>query len=589
MTDQTSASSSSSSGGLPRPKPWITWFLTAGFLLALAVGIWGDKAMDFFRHHWAQFLVTRTMQYMEEKDWQSAYNSAFQANRWLPDSPEVLRMTLTLLQKTNGDAVVMQQKIFRLEELQKTTPEDYILLSQLLIAQQDAAGARKALAHVPASKRQTFNVMEVSANILREEGRFQEAEALLREALQLEPDNHSRQFRLAILDYQPAFPEMRQRSRRKLWDLASLQDETGMNAILFLADDRDLNPKEVTQLLALVEAHPSRTDAARYAVLSAFIRLQPQDRETIVQREIQAQSTQKSSSRQALLQWLLKEQRHQEVLQLVTDTLAAQSSEMMEFKLTAMSQLGHWEQIRNLLAKSSTTPLSPAQSSLWLAKASSHLGADMDQTRQLLNRTVDYAYNEGRKVLVQRTAELAEELGQWDLAATYYNRLTANTQKRELTLLLEKLYEIHKQSRQTSELLETAERLVKLWPDNPEYRDRLLYLKLLTGNGIEVSTGNLHAATAAELDVGGARSSHASPLPRALFESLAAYRMGDITTLRLWIKQVPSPERLDAGPRAVYAGLLFASGKVGDAYRLAEQIPPALLLESEERFLRRCL
>jgi hypothetical protein len=39
----------------------------------------------------------------------------------------------------------------------------------------------------------------------------------------------------------------------------------------------------------------------------------------------------------------------------------------------------------------------------------------------------------------------------------------------------------------------------------------------------------------------------------------------------------------------VHAGLLSISGQVGPAYQIAEQVPTALLLKEEARFLARAL
>jgi hypothetical protein len=81
----------------------------------------------------------------------------------------------------------------------------------------------------------------------------------------------------------------------------------------------------------------------------------------------------------------------------------------------------------------------------------------------------------------------------------------------------------------------------------------------------------------------------ATRLEDHFIRALAAYRLGDLTQLRVHLDNVKDVTALTQGQRAVHAGLLSISGRVGPAYQIAEQIPSILLLREERHFLKRAL
>ena len=65
--------------------------------------------------------------------------------------------------------------------------------------------------------------------------------------------------------------------------------------------------------------------------------------------------------------------------------------------------------------------------------------------------------------------------------------------------------------------------------------------------------------------------------------------MGDLKVMRAGLEEVKSPDDLSPGQRAAYVGMLAASGRLGEAFRLSEHVPKRVLLDEEMRLLVRAL
>lgn len=175
-------------------------------------------------------------------------------------------------------------------------------------------------------------------------------------------------------------------------------------------------------------------------------------------------------------------------------------------------------------------------------------------------------------------ATLAEDIGLWDVALLFYEGLAKNQPQSRLQMI-EKVQEMAIRDRDTSATLNAARRLLEIRPNNRQYADRAIYLQLLSGDEVELAAEKVVHADSAT----------ANRLEDHFVRALAAYRLGDLTSLRLHLDKVSDISALTQGQRAVHAGLLSISGRVGPAYQIAEQIPSILLLREELRFLKRAL
>lgn len=559
----------------PPPKPWLTWILVGLFVLGIAAWFGGTPLLKEARHLIGTRQAEAARKAMARKDWQKASEAIRIARRWAPDDAEVERVVADYLFKTNSDPSGLIYTLRRLEETGRATTEDRVHLGQALLSQNSIAAARTVLASLSEAERSTRLPLELEANILRQEGRVDEAEEVLRRSLLLAPEDPAARLRLAALDHQSPFSEMRQRARQSVWELARGKDQTGLSAIGFLAAIPELSSVEADELLKLIEAHPDAPPGARLQVVSALIRLRPHLRSNLVDAEVARFKGRPPGDLAILLKWLNQEGEHERLLKLTPEHLALKSAEILEAKLEALARLNRWPEVQKLLAKPAGLPLSASLISVWMADAYRHLDKDASRARQQLITAFEASGRGKQAQAAMRAAQIAEELGLWDVASRCYAGIAAIYPQAEISML-EKVREMSLRDRDTQALMQAVQRLVELRPTNPAYADSLLYLQLVAGETIELTLKTVNE-----------RRTEGHGIPDGLFKALAAYRMGDLEAVKENLPGIANPDGLPPGQRAVYAGLLSTSGQVGPAFNFAEKVPAALLLEEELRFLRR--
>ena len=564
--------------GIPRPKPWLTLALaiamTSGFVAWLA----GPPALKALRGAVARGYAEAALEHLEKEEISQAHADLTIARRWGADDPRVLRALADFLVKTGSDPQGLYHTLLRLEDLAEARVEDRIRLGEHYLSQGQTGRARAVLDRIPEADRSSRLPQELLANILRSEGRLDEAEKTLRRALSLAPNDPMSRLRLALLDAQSGFVEIRSQARTRLWGLAEAQDEVALKALDHLSRDSLLTVIEADRLLELVENHPSAPPLLRYRVISARLRVRPQLRQEVLAAELQAHEGKSGEQLQDLLQWLLAEQEYEQVRQLLPRDLALKSPMLLDLHLRALSGLKQWAEVDSLLAAPDALAVNPGTVSLWRAHASIALNQDFDRTRDHLRSAFEASGKGKQQRAALEVARIAENCGLWDVAAECYRGIASTTPGNAIPML-EKVHEMAVRERDTMEALQTARDLAEQQPANKAFSATSLYFQLLSGEAVEVAVRGLPNATA-----------HTIPAALApLLRALAAYRLGDLATMRDHVDAVDDPDSMTPGQQAVHAGLLSISGRVGPAYQLAETIPAALLLPEELRFLRRSL
>jgi len=561
-------------------KPWLTWIMSALFVIGLAAWFFGPvvsrKSGVFFARHYAG----KAAGLIEKKEWTQAYAALDKARSWNDHDPKVIRVLVDFLTATQGDPVSVLHYLRLLELAGQITDEDLLKMGQLYILQQDAANARQTLAKLPAAARERRPALEILANVQRLQGQVREGEETLRRALSLDKDDPMCRLRLALLDQGAAFSEMREQARQSLWQLTTGRDPAALLAMNHLAGDTALTPTEADQLAERIEAHPQKTEDIRLAVLSGLLRCRPEKKKAVLDAEVARLQKLGSEELSPGLTWLLKEKQPQRVVEFRPRDFFTKSALLIQIYLQALGDLGRWEEVDKLLSRPAGMPVSAAFTAFWRARATRQIDSDLTRVRQHLS-TVYEATGHGRDgQMAAAAAALAEEAGVWDVAALLYEGL-AEHQPKSSVPMLEKVYQMALRSRDTDAVLDSSRRLLALRPDNQRYAADDLYLRLLAGIGLELSRLKLDSAS-------GTSPSSAHDEDR-LCRALVAYRFGDLAALRVHLSGIVDVKAFTPGRRAVHAGLLSISGQVGPAYRIGEQVPNGLLLKEEARFLNRAL
>lgn len=545
-------------------------------LLGLVTWIWGGeiwiKGRSYIAHHYAD----KAEACLKEKDWQRTGAALTMARQWRDDHPKYLRVYADFLMEINADPSAILHTLNMLEIGGQAYEDDYLRMAQIYIQQEQVENAIGMLKKLSPEIQKKRPAREVLANIQRLQGDPRQAELTLRQALQSEPEDRMCRLRLALMDMQAVFSELRVGSRAVLWELAGGQDRSALLAMEALSTDADLTRTESGRLWNLAENYPEIPDASRLNILSAVMRVDPLRREALLESEVAKCRDVGAEKMVPLLQWLLREKQPERVLAMQTADLFTKSDLLIPHYLQALADLGRWEEIERTLSRPAGMPISAAFAALWRARATKNTDHEQMSTRQHLN-VVYEACGHGRDGnTASIAASLAEEAGLYDLAAKFYQGLSEYQPKVKIPML-EKVYEMASRSRDTDEVIAVAKQLLALRPENPQYLDRLLYLQLVSGQNIEVQVAQL------------LRQKITARPQEHFHRALAAYRLGDLTLMSEHLKQISDLDEFTPGQRAVHAGLLSISGQVGPAFQIAEGIASLLLLKEELRFLERAL
>lgn len=560
-------------------KPWVTWMLTGSLLLGIA-GWWlWTPFKTGVRNFMAEHHAEKAEASLARKEWTEVQHAILKAEYWKRDNPRVLRVIADYLITTNGPPSSTLHYLRTLEDENQLTEDDRIEMARLHVQLQDAASAEEAMSKLSPDARETRPALEVAAEIHRLRGDLILADRTLRRALKLDPNDRLCRLRLALLDRREPFDEIKEQARKTLWELASGDDDAALQAIEHLARDAALLPSEAQRLLDHISRHPAQTDAVRLVVLSGFIHSSPEKKEQIVLGEIERMRELKLEDLAPSLFWLLQQGMPQHLVGMHPRDYFTRSAEIIEPYLQALAQLGRWQEIEQMLSRPAGMPVSEAYIAYWRARATWKIDGETTRARQHL-LTAWEATGQGRNAgLANACAALAEQAGIWDAAARFYKDLAENQPGSRISML-EKLHEMARHSRDVEALLESASTLLELRPENQRYLHEFIYVHLVTGQSIETIQKRLEA-----LPQGSGRGVDEERLCRAL----SAYRMGNLDEMRHHLSTIADPHSLSAGQRAVHAGLLSISGRVGEAFAIAERVPSGLLLKEERRFLDRAL
>lgn len=561
----------------PKKKPWWTWVLLSIFSVVVLGWFIGPSAMRSIRQAAARHYSSTAAAHMDKEQWPEAVRDIAVARRWDPEAPEVLRVVADFLTKARGDVFSIHHILLRLLDAGHATIADRLRIAEFQLTQGDVARARATLEALPPVERDKRKAQELLANILRVEGRVVESEQVLRRTLMAAIDDPLARMRLAFLDYQTPFPEVRARARDRLWEIAAGNDEAALQTIQFLSDESALTARQADQLLQLIEKHPTPRPSVRYHVLSALIRLRPGTRATILAAEVAEYDSETNKEPSALLQWLVDEREYEQVLQLLPEDLS-KSATLLDFHLKALGGSGKWSAVEEFLAEQKELSAPAEVISLWRARAAHNLHHDPVRTRQYLLSAFEAAGQGQKGEITMEAARFAEECGLWSVAAICYKGI-ARAHPTAQIKMLEKVHEMALRDRDTDSVLQSARLLAEQSPANKTFANRLVYFQLITGEDMEIAISRIQQ---------GAPSTSEMPA-ETLVQALAAYRLGDLPAMSAHLARLTETDALYPGQRAVLAGLLAIGGKAGPAYQMGEKIPNGLLLPEELAFLKRAL
>lgn len=564
---------------------------TVGVILSFVVlvGIWlgWDPAAKVYRSWRARRAVADVHQSIAAQDWPGAYRQLGEARKLDPEDVEVISAMIEFLKVTKSDPAGLVQQLRVLEKHRPLNDDEMLLLGRSLITIGKADEARKIHGTLPQPVRERPAGLQLLSEVLAAEGHSREAQVVGRQAAAsgVAANDPQAALTVSLQDKSSSFPEMRQKARAQLWETAGRPDAVALEAIGALSADKSLLAEEADELLEIAERHPLATLATRLQVISALARIQPAQAETIYQREVERFQREGSGRLEEIAFWLMKERQHDMIFRLVPVKLALKSRELYPILMQTMGQARRWNELRDLLTRPNP-PVAQSLVDLALAEVEARFQPDLRESRRLIEGTVKAAATEGSLPTLQTAAELAAKLNLPDIAASAYLqagvKAATGATTEEALRWLQNSAESALMAKNTAILLEASRKLRELSPGSTVFADRLAYLRLILG--VEMETVTLSSQTD-ESSVRAMVTVAMERVPAALLGALAAYRLGDLESVKTHLGALPDPSSLPAGQRAVAAGLLALAGRPDRAFQIAEKVPDALLLREELAFL----
>ena len=574
--------SSSAAENQPRRHfPRLSLILLGGFLLLMTLWLGGRPVMRWWRYWQARELLTSARLLMEKEEWGEAARCIREASAIAPDDPEVVRGIAAFQIQTHSHPSDVVQTLQRLSGGHDAATEDLAKLARAQVDLGSHEAARKTLAQLPeAIRANNAQAAEAEAYLLKMERRDSEADSRLRVALNNTSGDAQAVLKMAILDLKQPHPEVRQRGRRSLWRMAQDGGGNAAEAISILTADPTLSAWEAERLLEMVERlHLADGEELRYSVLSALVRLRPEGREVILNRETLAADGADESQRLACARWLSSLGEHQRLMDFLPPELKWKDMpvDMVRLKLEALAQAGRWDDVRKALNRDMEKVLGAVSFHLWLARLVSTQGGEAARVHQHLNLAfgaTDRGQDSQAAVLV---AEAAERLGALDLATDFYHATAAQASAAQFRLsLLEKAYALHLNAHNTHGMLKMATEVASLTPGHQANAFRADYLALLVGESIEVVASRIASMQSS--------ADGEASLRLQLLRAMASHRLHapqqEPGTLKKLIQLTWAP-----GERAVLAAMLASQGDAATGFQIAEKIAATLLLPEEKKFL----
>ncbi len=543
-----------------------------------------DSATLQMKSWWARRYIPQLQASIEKEDWSNASASLNQALRWAPKDLEILRAAIDFVKRTGSEPRSMIRFLTPLDEMGQITSAERALLGRMYVQVPDLKTAHRIYDELPEDTLRSRPTLELLAAIQKAEGLHARSFLTQRQALLADPEDPDSVLQLALLDAHSGDASLSGPARERLWPIARSGGTHSLPAIEYLSQHRQITAAEGAELLTLVESihNNPKIEAIRFQVLSTNLRLNPHRRQELLNQEILRWNGKPASTLPPLLNWLVTERENERIFRLVSAKTASTYSSLLPHYVAALRGTKQWGNLKVLLSGKIDGAFSSTQIRIWLAEAESHLTTDQTQPRQILNTVLEESGRGEKAPIALSAAEMAEQLGFWDIAGRCYAGVAAKHPAQAITMNL-KVYEMASRQLDGPAMLKAGIRLRDLKDTDVIFLDRVNYLRLLLGTDLEIANQDLERIAAQP-------QHHITPdrqIAISLLRALAAFRSGQLNLIAKNLAGVKQVDTFPPGPRAVYAGLLAITGDTAGAYKFAEKVPSVLLLPEERRFLSR--
>jgi hypothetical protein len=498
---------------------------------------------------------------VSREKWQLASQALMEAARLMPDHPETLRFLAQFLEKTRSRPQLLRDCLLKLKQQGHSRPTDAIVLTRALLDMGEAQGALTAFGDLTAAERSSPTGQALEKDLLILQGRHDPT------LYGLNPD-----VKELVSDLSASFPEIQLAARSKLWKLSEKSDSSALQALKFLSGLNTLTSQEADWLIQRIEAHPKSSLSDQLGAYLALLKAAPDRKPEIFKTLVGYFRNANQDEFRLFLQWLAFQGEADLLRSLISTDSLYQDPSLFAPYAESLANAKRWPQLIELLENPNTKPpVSQERLEIWLAEAWSQRQEDRTKVIYHLERAIDFASKTGNQEALLAVAKNAQTYRLFDIAIRSHLALAEKNPHSALPLL-EMALEAAVQKGDTEEIYRLTRRLTDIQPNDHQRQTRLCYLRLLIGDRLET----IQIQDPPEIQ----------PTLQCLFRALAYYRTRNLAAMKTQLRLIETTDEFSSGQKAVYAGMLAASGQLSKAYQMAERLPLPLLLKEEKAMLK---
>lgn len=556
---------------------WIAGGLAALFCLTLAVlgYAYARPLREAYKDWKAERLVREARELAANGNLVNAVFKAQEAVVMAPQNVSAIRLNTEFLTAMRKPEALYF--LDRLDQLEATTLQDRKTRVRALLQLSRDKEAATLLEQLLVDHAPDEGLMQLAEEVWGKGTPAAPLLAALRGYADQHPEDRAHRLRLARLLTRAEGTADAAEGLRLAWDLAEDDGETGLQALEFLAEFERLPPEQATRLIERLRSHPKAGGWHLAEALTREARLNPARRPQFIQEAIEQARGKTREELLPLVRWLVEQREFAQVVALVNEDEVKTYLPLLENYLTALTFLGRFQDLERLVMDPEVNAiLNQTLKAFYRAHLAFVTRKPPAQVREALSTARAAAELEKRGDLCLRLAQYAEARGHADLALDAYRSAAAMRQtEREGYQGLIRTAEAVGNS---PLMLESAREAVARWPDDPVYLERLLYIRLLLGTGIEAALADAQRLLEQRPD----------DAVRLLTTAMGHWRLRDPAGAAEPVAKT-RPADLSPGQRAVLAAITRGQGTAeaaAQARRLALAIDPKAPMLPEER---RCL
>ncbi len=535
--------------------------LVAGYLMA-------PPAYRHFKQWRARGLAADALYHLQRNDHALGQSKAKAAWLLAPGDPAVIRaMAQAQTRATNASALAFWSQLIQTGH---ATEADRLTFVEQALRAGAAGPAAQELQHLLAEAPQKPACLWLASQLFTLLQDRRQTIQYASQAAAADPTNRQYNLFLSSVQFDAADTVQRSVARSNLWTRAAEIDALALDALVFLAERRDLSADQRQKVITLLGKHPLHTTTHDLLALRLEIDATPLQRGKLLDQA--ATNFQKTAPEMRVQfgAWLNQLREFDRTLQALPAAEALKRKDYFMVHLDALAALNRWADLLKLL-ESSQTPLEAAYT--WAFRARCHSKLNNQSLADLAWRDALRAA-EGNPEQLQWLAIYAEKCDQPDTARKALRLLISRLENprnvfRELTRLTERFGT-------TIELRDLLAEMVRRWPREPALQNDFAYLNLLLNTELAAS-----CQTAETLS-----NQFPESLPFGTTFALALYRQKDFTgALRVYANRAIEWPRALPSQRAVYAAVLAANGHTDEARRLRQDLRLEQLRAEEDDLL----